>query len=145
MAARVNTSPSHGLGEGGGGGGAHKESHEMIPDMTVHGAAPLEQSDINTFLLACVQVKEGGGFATISPGCRPPGICLDSWSYWHESAAPVKPRKYRRVERRELWSQSSWFVRRLCDCPVQSIASCSTCTAWRVPVTKDQHQGWFEV
>lgn len=46
-----------------GGRGGGKESHEMIPDMTDHGAAPLELSDINTFLPGCGQVRQAGGRA----------------------------------------------------------------------------------
>lgn len=36
-----------------------RETHEMIPDMTDHGAVPLELSDINTFLPDCGQVRQG--------------------------------------------------------------------------------------
>lgn len=53
----------------------------MISDMTDHRAAPLELSDINTFLPGCGQVRWGGhwwgGSAMISPGCGPAGICSD--------------------------------------------------------------------
>lgn len=36
-----------------------RETHEMIPDMTDHRAAPVEPSDINTFLPDCGQVRKG--------------------------------------------------------------------------------------
>lgn len=126
--------------------GKGKESHEMTPDMTDHGAAPLELSDINTFLPGCGQVRQraGGEFAMISPGCSQPGICSDGWSYWHGPAAPVNPRKCRRVENAvTLVTDLLVRTKSLSLCPVKSVASCSTC--WRILMNKEQHLGLFEV
>lgn len=75
----------------------------MIPDMTDHGAAPLELSDINTFLPGCGQVRQAGGagwgFAMISPGCglvsaRTAGVTDTS------RQRQLTRRKCRRVEKR---------------------------------------------
>lgn len=46
--------PHSSIGSSGG-----RETHEMIPDMSDHTAAPVELSDINTFLPDCGQVRQG--------------------------------------------------------------------------------------
>lgn len=46
--------PHSSIGPSGG-----RETHEMIPDMSDHTAAPVELSDINTFLPDCGQVRQG--------------------------------------------------------------------------------------
>lgn len=69
-----------------------RETHEMIPDMTDHGAALVEPSDINTFLPDCGQVRRGDLQWFPLAGRGSGWICSADWSCWHWPAVQVRHR-----------------------------------------------------